>query len=131
MWPDMWLLVQMLKWRHLVKWCQNNPSNYYGFSRGFSPAYKNCKKVSSNKILYKWSKYIISLQNYPIKLTQIVLIKIYRPCFCHVHRSWCYRHLLQCGNIDINNRNIFVLYLKLYSSNIALSTDTKISISLK
>ena len=29
MWPDVWLLVQMLKWRHYVKWRQNNASNYY------------------------------------------------------------------------------------------------------
>jgi len=31
MWPDVWLLVKMLKWRYLVKWRQNNASNYYGF----------------------------------------------------------------------------------------------------
>ena len=32
-------------------------------------------------------------------------------------------------DIAITNRNIFVLYLKLYFSNIALSHDTKFSIS--
>jgi len=32
------------------------------------------------------------------------------------------------GDIVINNRNIFILYLKLYCSNIALSNDNKFPI---
>jgi len=44
------------------------------FLRGFSPAHKNCKKVFSDKILYRWYRYI-TLQNYLIKLTPNVLIK--------------------------------------------------------
>jgi len=100
------------------------------FLRRFSPALKNCKKLFSHKMLYKWYKYIISLQNYIIKLTSNVLIKMQRPYICHVHRSWCFWHLLQSGDIDIKKRNISVLYLKLQSSNLALSNDTTFSISL-
>jgi len=43
---------------------------------GFSPAYKNCKKIFSDKMIYKWYKYIISWQNYLIKMTIILLIKL-------------------------------------------------------
>jgi len=96
------------------------------FLRGFSPAHKNCKKLFSDNFFYRWYKYmIISLQNYLIKLTPNVLIKMYRLYTWHVHRSWWFRHLLQSGDIYINNRNIFVLFLKMKSSNIALSNDTK------
>jgi len=35
-WPDVWLSVQMLKWRHLVKRLQNNTSINYGFKRIFT-----------------------------------------------------------------------------------------------
>jgi len=101
------------------------------FLIGFSPAHKNCKKLFSDTILYRWYKYIISLQNYLIKLTPNVLIKMYRLYTWNVHHSWWFRHLLQSGDIDINNRNIFVLFLKLKSSNLAISNDTKFSISLK
>jgi len=50
-------------------------------------AYTNCLKRSSLKILYKSYKYIIYLQNYLIKLTTNVLIKVYRLYIRHVHRS--------------------------------------------
>ena len=83
------------------------------FLRGFSPAHKNCKKLFSDKILYMRYKYIISLQNYLIELTPNVLKKMCRPHIWHVYRSWCFRHLFQSGDIDINNINVFVLYLKL------------------
>ena len=43
--------------------------------RGFLSAHKNCKKLFSDKILYKWYKYILYLQNYLIKLTPNVLLK--------------------------------------------------------
>jgi len=89
------------------------------FLRGFSPVHKNCKKLFSDKILYRWYKYI-SLQNYLIKLTPNVWIKMYRLYTWHVHRSWWFRHLLQSSIIDINNRNIFILFLTLKSSNKAL-----------
>ena len=81
------------------------------FLRGFSQAHKNCKKLFSDKILYRWYKYIISLQNHLIKLTPNVLIKTYRLYTWHVHRSWWFRHLLQSEDIDINNWNIFVFFL--------------------
>ena len=45
------------------------------FFRGFLLAHKNCKKLFSDKILYKWYKYILSLQNYLIKLTPNVFFK--------------------------------------------------------
>jgi len=43
---------------------------------GFSTAQKKCKTFFSDKILYKWYKYIISLQNYPIKMTIKLLINL-------------------------------------------------------
>jgi len=47
---------------------------------GFSPAHKNCKTFFSDKIFYKWHKYIISLQN-------IILLKwpfiYWLICNCH------------------------------------------------
>ena len=64
------------------------------FLKGFAPAHKSCTKLFSDKIVYKWYKYIISLQNYLIKLNWNVLIKSYQTYICHAHCSWCYRHLL-------------------------------------
>ena len=104
MWLDVWLLFQMLNWRHLVKWRQNYASNYYGFLEDFHRPTKNCKQLFSDNIIYKWYKYIISLQNYLIKLTPNVLIKMYRPYICHVHRSWCSRHLLRNSDIIITQK---------------------------
>jgi len=52
--------------------------------------------------------YIISLPNYLIKLIPNVFIRMYCPYICHhVHHSWCSKHLLQSGDFDINNQNIF------------------------
>jgi len=80
---DFWF--KMLNWRHLVKWRQNYASNYYVFWRIFTRQQKNCKQLFSDNMIYKWYKYIISLQNYLIKLTPNVFIKMYRPYICHVH----------------------------------------------
>ena len=70
-WPDMWLLVQMLKVNDFKIMHQTSM-----FLSGFSPAQTNYKKPFNDKILYKWYKYIISLQNNLIKITTNLLIKL-------------------------------------------------------
>ena len=109
LWPDMWLLVQMLKWRHLVKWCQNHASIIMVLS-GFTPAHKNSKKLFRDNIFYKWYKYIISLKNLLIKITTSLLIKLKWPYNWHVHHLWCFRHVFQSGDIDINNRKFLTRF---------------------
>ena len=54
---------------------------------------------------------------------------MYRPYIRYVQRSWCFKHVFQIVHCNINNT--FILFLKLFYSNIALSNDTKFSISLK
>jgi len=80
MWPDVWLLVQMLNWRHLVKWRQNNAYFVFVCLSGFSPTHKKCKKLFSDNILYKRYKYIISLESYVIKMT----ITLFSDCNDHM-----------------------------------------------
>ena len=72
---------------------------YWLFMCCFSPA-KNFLVT----FFYQWYKYIISLQNHLIKITISLLIKLKWPYNWHVHHLWCFRHVFQRGDIDINNR---------------------------
>jgi len=101
--------VQLKKWRHSVKWRQNNTSIYRAFKRSFTGLQKllkvsPCQNSLTHNIIQIWCKYIISLQNYLIKLTTHVLIKVKHRYIWHIHCLWCYRHVFQSGDININKR---------------------------
>ena len=67
---------------------------------------------------------------YSLKCFNYLILQMYRPFICHVHSLWCFWNFLQSGDIDINNRNILVLYLKLHYSNIAFTNNSKFPTSL-
>ena len=68
-----------------------------------------------NYLFTKLTKYYKTLL--PLHWTCMLFVM-----FCHVFQSFI---------MTINNKNIFILYVKLCSTNIALSNDTKFLKSLK
>jgi len=49
-------------------------------------------------------------------------LKMNHPYNWHVHHSWCFRHVFQSGDIDINNRNVLFYIWNCYLQTKPLQT---------